>query len=84
MYRQCPRLGEFATWDSFISHAPVIENLECLNALKDQFLADLTARVRKGEYPPTPRPKSWSLKKLWHMMCPPFHPRETKDTSAIP
>ncbi len=77
VYPQCPRLGEFATWDSFISHAPVIENLERVNALKDRFIPDLTARVLKGEYPPAPRPKSWSFKKLWHMMRPPFRPKSS-------
>ncbi len=75
VYRQCPRLTEFATWDSFVSHAPVIDNLDRLNANKVQFVPDLIARVRKGEYPPTPRPKSWSLKLLWRMMRPPFRPK---------
>ncbi len=75
VYHQCPRLSDFVTWDSFISHAPVIDNLDRLNALKDQFILELKNRVQKGDYPPTPRLKSWSLKKLWNMMRPPFHPK---------
>jgi hypothetical protein len=71
----CGRLADFTTWDSFVSHAPCIENLHaCTEMGEAGFNAAIEERRAKGEYPPAPRAKTMSAKHLWRLAKPPFHP----------
>lgn len=71
----CDRLQEFCTWDSFISHAPAIDNLETVkHAGEAEFLAQRKLAWGEHQYPPSPRKKSITLRHLWHMARPPFRP----------
>jgi hypothetical protein len=71
----CGRLADFTTWDSFVSHAPCIENLHaCKEMGEARFNATIDERRAKGEYPPAPRAKTMSVKHLWRLIKPPFRP----------
>ena len=71
----CARLNTFSTWDSFIAHLPVINNLDKLNELgEDGFLESLRNAVVIKEYPPVPKSGSMTLGKLWGLIKPPYHP----------
>ena len=78
-FPDCEFLQKFTTWDSFVTHALCIDNLNQLNELGEEgFLSDIKDRVEKGEFPPAPRPGGMKLENLKGMMKPPHKSKKSK------
>ncbi len=76
---ECEFLQKFSSWDSFVTHAPCIDNLKNLNELgEDGFINNLKERVEKGEFPPAPRPGGMTRENLKGMMKPPHKSKKSK------
>lgn len=79
IFPNCTTLQKFATWDSFVTHAPSIENLERLTELgEEEFIRELRERTKRGEYPPTVRPDGMKLKNIISMMKKPYKKQKKK------
>jgi len=77
-FPDCEFLQRFTTWDSFVTHAPCIDNLKALTELGEEgFINDIKERVKKGEFPPAPRPGGMKLENIKSMMKPPHKSKKS-------
>ena len=78
---KCQFLQRFSSWDSFVAHAPCINNLIKLNELGEEGFSNyIKERVHKGEFPPQPRPGGMKIKNIRAMMKP---PKKAKNTNSV-
>lgn len=69
IFPNCDALINFSKWDSFISHAPVIENLKSLNEMgEDLFIESMQEKVLNKEYPPVVREGTMSFRNFIQWM----------------
>ncbi|MCP4761870.1 MAG: DUF3795 domain-containing protein [archaeon] len=79
IFPDCDRLQKFTKWDSFVTHAACIENLnEFSNQGEEKFIENLKNKVKNGEFPPLAQKGGIKLRNIWPMMKPPYKPKKNK------